>query len=637
MKKSAFQSLEDRFEHAERISQICNWECDPAFESWNYASSNTENIIGIPADEMLGPNSAYLRHLHPDDRDRVEKIYQTVADSKRAYEVEYRFSRPDGRAIILHEFGEPIPGDDGTLLGFMGTTQDVTLLRKAEEEARRNLERFNYAEEIAGITHWEADAGFNVQIYVSENTERLYGIPAEKLVGDFSNFTDSLDPDDKEPVAQMYASIRSKPRFYHLKYRFIRNDGRMIYVSETGKPIRSDDGVVIGFRGTTQDITNIKLAVQELEKSNAYAGAIVETAVDAIITIDSMGIVETINTATEKMFGYAADDIIGENIKILMPPYDAGRHDDYITSYLQTGTAQIIGIGREVVGKRKDGQEFPIKLSISEMRFGNKRSFAGVVRDITESKNHEAQLLEALSRAEDANRAKTDFLSSMSHELRTPLNAIIGFSATIKEEMFGPIGNAKYLEYMSDINSSGTHLLALINEILDISAIESGRLELSEEIVNLRLAADTAMRLVRERSEVAKIKLSNTIETDSPRLFADARRIQQIFLNLLSNAVKFTPRGGQVDVSAVHEDDGGVTLRISDTGIGMDAPGLAKAMMKFGQVDSGLARKHEGTGLGLPLTERLVELHGGTFDIASEPGKGTVVSVGFPADRVRDH
>jgi len=637
MEKPPLQNLEERIEHAERISHICNWEADPAFSSWSYASSNTENILGIPAEKMLGDFSIFVKHVHLEDRQRVEKVYASIGITQQAYEIEYRYVRPEGRVIILHEYGEPIRGIDGVLLGFRGTTQDITLLRDAQKEAQKNLERFNYAEEIALMSHWEADAAFEIQTYVSDNTEEMYGLLREDLIGVFSQFTDHLHPDDRDVVGLLYDSIRSDPRFYHVEYRYLRNDGRTIYVSETGKPVWSDDGVVLGYRGTTQDISNIKMASLELEKSNAYAGAIVETALDAIITIDGKGIIETINSATEKMFGYSAGELIGFNIKMLMPAHDASRHDSYVGNYIRTSQEKIIGIGREVIGKRKNGQEFPLNLSISEIQFGDKRSFAGIIRDITERKNHERQLLEALSRAEDANRAKTEFLSSMSHELRTPLNAIIGFSATIHGEVFGPIGNPKYTEYIADINASGSHLLELINEVLDVSAIESGKLELSEELVSLRLAANTAMRLVRERAEVAKLKLSNTINEKVPHILADSRRIQQILLNLLSNAVKFTPKGGEVDVSATLESDGAVLLRVSDTGIGMDVQELAKAMMKFGQVDSGLARKHEGTGLGLPLTELLVELHDGIFEINSDPGKGTVVTARFPAKRVRNH
>jgi len=637
MEKLPLQNLEDRIEHAERISHICIWESDPAFHFWSFASSNTENLLGISVDRLLGDFSIYLKHIHPDDLERVENVYAQVSITQQAYEIEYRFQRSDGRAITLHEYGEPIRDDDDTLIGFRGTSQDITQLRNAQKEAQQNLARFNYAEEIASMSHWEADAAFEIQTYVSDNTVDLYGVSRESLIGVFSQFTDRLHPDDKEPVGLLYDSIRADPRFYQLEYRYIRNDGRMMYVRETGKPIWSEGGVVLGYRGTTQDISGFKLASLELEKSNAYAGAIVETALDAIITIDSKGIIETVNSATEKMFGYSDGELIGSNIRMLMPAHDAGHHDSYITNYLQTGEAKIIGIGREIVGKRKDGQEFPLNLSISEIQFGSKRSFAGIVYDITERKNNERKLLEALSRAEDANRAKTEFLSSMSHELRTPLNAIIGFSATINGEVFGPIGNPKYVEYVADINASGTHLLELINDVLDVSAIESGKLELSEELVSLRLATDTAMRLVRERAEVAKLALSNKIDMDIPHIVADSRRIQQILLNLLSNAVKFTPKGGEVDVSASLESDGAVILRVSDTGIGMDVQGLAKAMMKFGQVDSGLARKHEGTGLGLPLTERLVELHDGIFNIDSQPGEGTVVSAKFPAKRVRGH
>lgn len=625
--------MEERFSYAERISHICSWEIDPSFTVWLYSSPNTENILGMPLDNIIGHLSIYLSSVHPDDRERVGKVYENAPLSKQPYEIEYRFQRHDGRTIFLFEYGEPIWDSEGEILGFRGTTQDITLLREAQNQAQQNLDRFNFAEKIASLSHWETDVDFQDQVYVSDNTEILFGIPRERMVGNFSTFSNTLHPQDREHVDATYLSTRQNPRPYIVEYRCIHSDGKVVYIRESGSPIWDGNGKIKGYRGTCQDITDLKQATRELEKSNAFARTIVETAVDGIITINSTGIVTSLNSATVKMFGYAAEDVIGNNIKMLMPESQSKQHDGYLKNYLETGTAQIIGIGREVVGKRKNGEEFPMNLSISEMLFDDNISFTGIVRDITERKAYETNLNRALTKAEESSRAKSEFLSTISHELRTPLNAIIGFSSIIGLEMFGPIGHKKYREYVADINSSGSHLLELINEILDVSAIESGKLQLFEENIDLYKATEAALRFVRDRAREGDIKLTNKVAKDMPALYADERRIKQILLNLLSNAVKFTPEGGEVSVVGMIEDQE-MVLKIRDTGIGMDEEGLATAMKMFGQVDRGQESKHEGTGLGLPLTSGLIELHGGVLEIQSTPGKGTLASARFPSVRV---
>ncbi len=249
--------------------------------------------------------------------------------------------------------------------------------------------------------------------------------------------------------------------------------------------------------------------------------------------------------------------------------------------------------------------------------------------------NIHEDLRHAKEQAELANRAKSEFLSSMSHELRTPLNAILGFSELIKEEKFGPLANDRYAEYIDDIHRAGQHLLELISEVLDISAIEAGKLDLDEENLDIGALAVAAFRMVQTRAEAGDVDLVASLDPSLPSLFADERRVKQILLNLLSNAVKFTPRGGRVRFEARREDDGSVSLAVADTGIGMDDDGLAKAMTKFGQVEGGLDRKYEGTGLGLPLVRDLMEAHGGTLELRSEKGVGTTATVRFPKDRWR--
>jgi len=243
-------------------------------------------------------------------------------------------------------------------------------------------------------------------------------------------------------------------------------------------------------------------------------------------------------------------------------------------------------------------------------------------------------LLDAWRAAEASARAKSDFLANMSHELRTPLNAILGFSGMMKAQMFGPLGHAKYLEYVEDIHSSGEHLLGIINDILDVAAIEAGKVSLQEDVVSLHDVSAACLRLIRPRAQRGAVQLTETLPDDLPQIRADERRTRQILLNLLSNAIKFTAPRGTVHLFAQVDADGGLTIGISDSGIGMSAADIAKALTPFGQVESGLARNHEGTGLGLPLTQGLVTLHGGRLEIISEPGQGTTVLVRLPADRV---
>jgi signal transduction histidine kinase len=244
----------------------------------------------------------------------------------------------------------------------------------------------------------------------------------------------------------------------------------------------------------------------------------------------------------------------------------------------------------------------------------------------------QTELLRAKETAESANRAKSAFLANMSHELRTPLNAIIGFSEIIKSQTFGP-RSERYPDYAGHIFYSGKHLLALISDILNLSKMEAGRLTLQEEEVELADMVASCITLVETQARQAKIRISVSLDDEVRSVRADDRRLRQVLINLLSNAVKFTPEGGQIRVSSTQEN-GGLAIAVSDTGIGMAPEDIPKAMMPFGQVDSTIRRKQEGTGLGLPLAKQLVELHGGTFRIDSKIDGGTTVTFVLPAERI---
>ena len=245
-----------------------------------------------------------------------------------------------------------------------------------------------------------------------------------------------------------------------------------------------------------------------------------------------------------------------------------------------------------------------------------------------------AELAGARDQSEAANLAKSEFLAAMSHELRTPLNAIIGFSEIINRETLGPVGSVKYRDYANDINSAGHHLLELINDILDLSKIESGNDELREENIEVSELIDAVRSLVAGRAERDRVELEFVMTERLPMLRADTRKMKQILVNLLSNAIKFTGPGGRVTFGSRRHADGGHEFRIGDNGIGIARQDIPKALAPFQQIEGALARKHQGTGLGLPLTKSLIEMHGGSMHLQSEIGVGTTVTVRFPVARV---
>ena len=544
----------------------------------------------------------------------------------------------------------------------------------------------------------------------------------------------------------------------------------------------------------------------------ARASAVLDTALDGIVVIDETGEISTFNRAAEKIFGYRADEVLGKNIKMLMPEPDRTRHDAYLRAYRETGVAKIIGIGREVEGVRKDGTLVPLSLSIAEMVVEGERLFTGVLRDISERKAAEAALakknqeLEAAARTDrigarvvlalsshdaattpavevlrvladeggfrplafyehdlrthalslrasiglpavpaappdlawgarlaaqaaaekralfvddsqtsprsgrsapaasvfavpllhrdslmgvisgasdvpmgDADRAclcrvadhaaigfyavrqlqaltelseqldersrrvqaqnaelarasrmKSEFLASMSHELRTPLNAIIGFSEALKDGLVGQLA-PEQLDYAREVYQAGRHLLSLINDILDLSKVEAGKMELDVEEVAIEPLIDNALTILAERAARGGVALSRHIAPGVSSVEADGRKLRQVVYNLLSNAVKFTPRGGTVSVEAsLHGGD--LEISVADSGIGIAPEDLGRLFQPFVQLDSGIARRFEGTGLGLAMVKSLVELHAGTLGVESH-ARGCTFWVRIPVAR----
>ena len=376
------------------------------------------------------------------------------------------------------------------------------------------------------------------------------------------------------------------------------------------------------------------VSYKNIEKGHRILTHAVEQSGDMVFITDLNGAITYVNQQFCNVTGYSRGEVLGQNPRILKSGTASRAFYTQMWAEILAGKTWR----NEIQDRRRDGSLFWAAARISPIRDRNGEitHFLAMHDDITARKEAEDKLMTAMVEAEIGNRAKTEFLANMSHELRTPLNAIIGFSNILKDESYtGPLRD-KQLEYVHDIQTSGEHLLELINDVLDVSAIEAKSLNLHEALINPTSTAVTTLRMVASRAEEAGVELINAIGAEIPKLYVDERRFKQILLNLLSNAVKFTPHGGRVTLGADVLENGALQFTVTDTGIGMDEDELAKALTQFGQVDSTLGRKYEGTGLGLTLAMSLTEVHGGAFDLHSEKGIGSAATITFPPQRVGD-
>jgi protein-histidine pros-kinase len=382
--------------------------------------------------------------------------------------------------------------------------------------------------------------------------------------------------------------------------------------------------VLIAIIGAMRAATeNVRRLNETLRISEGKFRGLLESAPDAMIIVDEAQRIVLLNAATEKMFGYRRDEILGQPIELLVAEDRRAISRENLTSFI-AGDALADEIDNPCA-RRANGNLFPVEVSLARLKTETGVLVSHAIRDITERRAIEASLAEA-------SQAKSDFLARMSHELRTPLNAIIGFSEVIRDAVVGPV-DVRYRGYGGDIAAAGRHLQNIINDILDISKIEGGRLELRDEVVAIDDLAESCRRIVAAMAEMADVALYVDIPSALPPVRSDALRLKQILLNLMSNAVKFTPAGGSVRVSA-GVDANGATISVQDTGIGMKPDEIAIALQPFRQIDGASTHDFDGTGLGLPLAKALIELHDGRLEIESVPDNGTTVRIRLPQERI---
>jgi len=538
--------------------------------------------------------------------------FATEIDAEEAFKAFYKI-----RIVILGFSGLSI----ATLLVLAG------VFYRARQELITSEERYSRSQKYAHIGTWD----WNIQtgeLIWSSQIAPLFGYAEGTIETSYENFLKAIHPKDRRMVSEAVQACVEHKADYDIEHRVLWPDGSIHWVREKGDVEREPDGTPIRMLGIVIDIDDRKKGEETLaihvKELDFQKDAMDEHAIVSVT--NAQGNIIYANKKFCEISGYSEQELLGQNHRII-------KSDEHLPEVYEN-LWKTISRGKvwqgEIKNKKKNGDSYWVMSTI--VPFMNEKGkpfqYISIRTDVTKRKKAEMTAL-------TANRAKTDLMANMSHELRTPLNAIIGFSGTMKAEIFGPIENAKYKEYLDDIHFSGEHLLALINDILDVSAIEAGALNLYEDTVSLYDVVDASIRIVGPRAEKGLVTITSAIDQESPSLFVDERRIKQVLLNLLTNAVKFTPEQGEVFVTSQENKDGSLSITVSDTGIGMDEDEIVMAMSTFGQVDSGLNRKNDGTGLGLPLTAGLMKMHGGTLKVHSKKGHGSQVIVNFPPTRIK--
>ena len=516
----------------------------------------------------------------------------------------------------------------GIYLCIRAYTRQLLVQQKALRAAEGSEARLANAQRMAHLGSWEMEYEAGKATWSAESY-RIFGYQPGEIEPNFNLLRTAIHPADWGAfVENWWRAYEDSDHRYEIEYRLVLSDGSQRFIFSKAEVLCNEAGKPAKIIGTVHDITERKQAEDRLHDA-------IESIADGFVHFDADDRVVMWNQRFADLYPELADllpmrptaeEMFRERIKVgAVGDFDVPV-DDYVRWRMEMRKMQG---GTPSVHRHSDGRW----LRTTE----RKTSEGGIVAistDVTELKNRETDLSEAKTQAEFANRSKSEFLANMSHELRTPLNAINGFSEIMCDQIFGTLGNPRYIEYAHDIHNSGIHLLNLINDILDLSKIEAGAFELKEEEVEVAQVVAACRRIIEVRAKEAGLTMATRLSGNLPKLWLDERIVKQIVLNLLSNAVKFTPAGGKVTVRAEIEEDGCFVLSVSDTGIGIDADDVPKVFTPFSQVDGSLTREHEGTGLGLPLVKSLVEAHGGTVELESELGNGTIITIRFPAERV---
>ncbi|MDR6771451.1 PAS domain S-box protein [Azospirillum sp. BE72] len=585
-------------------------------------------VLGHPPQALIG--ATLDLHIHPEDLQEAQQRLRirAAAPAGSSGRSIFRFRHADGgwhwlEVTARNELADPEIG------GLVLTVRDVSDAIALSERLRASEARYRTLAEAAPVGILQADAAGQV-LFANARLSAITGLESDRLLGD--GWLGAVHPDDRARVATEWRSeVGWDPA--PTDFRFHDPEGEGSDRRVLCQRILMEDGGTIA---TITDVSEYLHTANALRLSEARNEAILDTVAEAILTVDEAGMLLGFNRAAEAMFGVPAGDLLWRPLDRLIPLAYLREEGGVRLEFAPGQTTALVARDRAAEAERADGTRFPVELSVSASEVEGRRIYTAILRDVTERRRAEAELLAAKEAAEAADRAKSTFIATMSHELRTPLNAVIGFSQLLEARSDAPSagGQGQQRDCVVAIRKAGEQLLAIIDDILDMARVEAGGLSLAEEPVDLWALAAQAVADLEFQADRQGVTVEVAADGDLPPMRGDSRRLRQALCNLLSNAIKFSHPQGVVTLTMAPAADGWVELAVRDHGIGMRADEIATALTPFAQVEQSATRQYEGIGLGLPLALRLVEAHGGTLTLHSEPGRGCTAAVRLPTSRV---
>ncbi|MEQ8355731.1 MAG: ATP-binding protein [Kiloniellaceae bacterium] len=626
---TALRESEERLRDFAAAASDWFWEMDAELR-FSFMSERLREVTGVDPHAIIGKT-----RLDVGAGDTDAEKWQAHLDDLKAHlpfrDFRYVYVGEDDERQYWSISGVPLFGEDGVFLGYRGTGRNLT------EEYRARRMAFEAQDLLLqAIEHFSSA----VALFDSEDRLMLFNEaflenvgPADPTVGPGMSFEElvrrqvergiipAAEGREEEWIIERLERHRNPTEEFEVG----RADGRWLRMREE----RTGNG---GVFLTATDITETKVIERAEQDIRDRLRAVIDHLPAGLVLKDKTGVHLLANQQFMELYGFQEPGVIGGTAYDLFPLAEADLISQQDQTVLRTGIP--MEAEREIT--RLDGEKLVCMITRFPVLDSNSQAIGigGIHMNISEMKEKEKELRVARDDAERANHAKSAFLANMSHELRTPLNAIIGFSEIMERGLFGALGNPQYEEYAEDIRRSASHLLSIISDILDLSKIEAGRMDLHEEEIDLAAAVKSCQSMILESAVNAGLTTRASVPAGLPPLFADKRSVRQILINLLSNSVKFTPEGGIITVEIRLEPNGELALVVRDTGIGMSADDIEVVLQPFGQVESAHTRSHNGTGLGLPITRSLAEIHGGSLTVESEVGGGTTITVRFPAERV---
>jgi len=571
--------------------------------SMRYVSDEIANLSGYPASDFIDNQMrSFSSIVHPDDLPITYRAGEAI-ERQEIFELTYRLRHADGHNVWVREKGRGEYDSHGKLLWIDGFIWDISERQAMEDELRLSQRRFLNAFNTApqGMALVGPDGRW---LEVNDELCRMLGYSREQLqacTNQQVTHPDDVDA-DRQSVADLLAG---RVNTYQIEKRYIDRLGRTLWVLLSVSLVRDGDGLPVHFVLQIQDFSDRVAAERAVREREHYLSTLLDNVVDAIVTIDEQGRIETFNHAAEAIFGYRQSELAGRNVSMLMSEPYRDAHDGYIQRYLRTGEAWVVGQARELEGLRQSGERFAMELAVSQISHQGQRRFIAVIRDIAERKRTE--------------QMKNEFVSTVSHELRTPLTAIAGSLGLINGGALGAVPE-NMRQMLSIAHSNSQRLSALINDLLDMDKLVAGKMHFDLQARALQPLLEQALLHNQPYAEQHQVALRLQVEGDA-QVRVDAQRLAQVMANLLSNAAKFSPAGASVEVRLQHC---GEVLRVSvsDSGPGIPEAFKTRIFSKFSQADSGDTRQQGGTGLGLAICKEIIERMGGHIGFDSPPGQG---------------